>query len=422
MNGPPGPGDSVPPPQNDAPPPHAAPQNAFFFDEDTIELICNDDGFLHVHLAAIIIALIIGTTILIHGIISFRHKKFSKISKVFRYLFISCGVSFILSNLFFIVVYIDCTLKANVTIAIYNYSISVFFYDAELISLILLLLARLHYTFSHGAFPLSRKRIIFIFICILIIFALHITSIVILCIDLNLIIQAFIISLVAIIWYFILSWMLVYMFVKRLEFLAVVTAQSLYTRTRDNTIRSQQNSGDTVTIESQTDTNTETNKSSTKISMNIARSLKNNLRNGLKKQHRYKKLINSASKYVALSTIAFSTTLFCGIVRGAGAMIGEGENGAAIGILLQIIDSITNMICLWLSYSFSMKYYDKYCLQLDDCCTSCVLRCTSQKIVKKYAKELNDGTRNLDGLGNSKSELELESKSEIPNATPQSKI
>ena len=80
-------------------------------------------------------------------------------------------------------------------------------------------------------------------------------------------------------------------------------------------------------------------------------------------QHR---LINSVSRYVGLFSIALFTSIVSVTMIFADSWWPEGSHTyGQVTSIVSNIDAIINLICLYLQFSFNIKYYEKLCGCLD---------------------------------------------------------
>ena len=86
-----------------------------------------------------------------------------------------------------------------------------------------------------------------------------------------------------------------------------------------------------------------------------------------------KALIKRSTKYVSILSLAMFTSFLVSISWICGTFLwSESEDINAIldqsMMLLTLIDSIVNVICLYLQFTFSNEYYEKYCQKWIECC------------------------------------------------------
>ena len=61
----------------------------------------------------------------------------------------------------------------------------------------------------------------------------------------------------------------------------------------------------------------------------------------------------------------------------------------AIAVSLATMDSTINVICLYLAYPFSNKYYNKYCICFSKCCTYLLNKMTVDEMKNEKAKGIH---------------------------------
>ena len=98
----------------------------------------------------------------------------------------------------------------------------------------------------------------------------------------------------------------------------------------------------------------------------------------------HNELLYATTKYTTLLSLAMISTWITGSYGAVFAVIWPSLEGDSLTINLTIqnslpyIDTVINVICLSLRYSFNKKYYDKYCT----CCTKCCVYVLAQKVMK----------------------------------------
>ncbi len=74
------------------------------------------------------------------------------------------------------------------------------------------------------------------------------------------------------------------------------------------------------------------------------------------------KMIDSIARYVALFTVSSITSLLAVIILSAGKWWpGSDYRHGQIYMIISGIDTVVNLLCCYLQYSFNIKYYEKYC-------------------------------------------------------------
>ena len=87
-------------------------------------------------------------------------------------------------------------------------------------------------------------------------------------------------------------------------------------------------------------------------------------------------LLNTTRKYVTLLSFSIlSSWIVCLCIVVLSVFI-HSDNDIVNAILASIvcIDSVINVICLWLQYRFNQRYYDKYCGTVSTCCVYLIAR------------------------------------------------
>ena len=108
--------------------------------------------------------------------------------------------------------------------------------------------------------------------------------------------------------------------------------------------------------------------------------------NAIKLSQTQTKLINQTSRIVSLISIAMLTTFI-------NAFMFTNSNHASIILLtLTYIDCTVNVICLYLTYPFSTKYYDRFCGCFNKCWNHILSRSAKNKMERKYRDHQNNIT------------------------------
>lgn len=88
------------------------------------------------------------------------------------------------------------------------------------------------------------------------------------------------------------------------------------------------------------------------------------------------KLINSAAKYIALGFVALSSTMFTAVVKIIAFYISINGYVSDVGILLQLIDALVNVIVLYMTYTFGHSSFHTFCSSIHTCCITWVSNTT----------------------------------------------
>ena len=103
-----------------------------------------------------------------------------------------------------------------------------------------------------------------------------------------------------------------------------------------------------------------------------------------------RKLLYTTTKYLTLLSIAMLSTWISGICSIPLNVIYSMDNQMAdkstiidILLLLACIDSMVNIICLYLQFQFNHDYYDKYCTCFGKICTYFLMKRISNEIEKE---------------------------------------
>ena len=149
--------------------------------------------------------------------------------------------------------------------------------------------------------------------------------------------------------------------------------------------------------------------------------------NSLKLNESQRKIIKQVSRYNALFFVAASTSIIVTIALSiaAGIALERDTDYWVISIMqcISLIDCVVNIISLYLQYSFSTKYYEKYCKCLDKCWMSIFDKYIKQSVRNQYnlpqqqiqesvpivRDKINNGKRIATESG-SEMELELETR------------
>lgn len=95
----------------------------------------------------------------------------------------------------------------------------------------------------------------------------------------------------------------------------------------------------------------------------------------IKLSNSQKKILNNASKYVSLLALAIFTSILTAVGWSLSTFIWDPVENyntwnsylEEIMILITAIDTIVNLICLYLQFGFTSKYYNKWCCGLQCC-------------------------------------------------------
>merc|ERR1711879_957771 len=183
-------------------------------------------------------------------------------------------------------------------------------FQVLLVCVIATLVLRLHLTFEHSIWKISRTKLMISLSFTMIMWLIWITCSILLFLDVTSKIVFYAMSLLGLIIFVVISVDAVRLFIRNLLALA-----GLKSSTRDITVN--------------------------------------------RKQQR---LINVSAKYLALFLIALVSSIVCVLMTGVCRLyldIHPGINWS--------IDGVANILCLYLQYTFAEKHYTRYCSRLDCC-------------------------------------------------------